>query len=82
MDPNPNRQIYSRIRKSMNLTQRQLADALSISDKTISQMGVWKRTSRSFSHATIVCGIDITVNDLLRVIRFPQLITKRKRRGT
>ena len=41
-------------RKSRNLTQRQLADILSISDKTISK---WECGKGLPAHATIVCGI-------------------------
>lgn len=46
--------FIAKTRKSQNLTQRQLADALSISDKTVSKWECGKRTSRSFSYAAVV----------------------------
>ena len=70
-------------RKSRNLTQRQLADALSISDKTISKCGSVEKGFPKFR----LCYHCVRHQILLLMIcfrakRFPQLIIKRKRRET
>lgn len=52
-------------RKSMNLTQRQLADALSISDKTISKWECGKGLPEVSLMLPLCAALDITVNDLL-----------------
>lgn len=52
-------------RKSRNLTQRQLADALSISDKTISKWECGKGFPEVSLMLPLCAALDITVNDLL-----------------
>ena len=52
-------------RKSMNLTQRQLADTLSISDKTISKWECGKGLPEVSLMLPLCAALDITVNDLL-----------------
>ena len=52
-------------RKSRNLTQRQLADALSISDKTISKWECGKGLPEISIMLPLCEALDITVNDLL-----------------
>lgn len=52
-------------RKSRNLTQRQLADALSISDKTISKWECGKGLPEASLMMPLCEALDITVNDLL-----------------
>lgn len=52
-------------RKSRNLTQRQLADALSISDKTISKWECGKGLPETSLMLPLCEALDITVNDLL-----------------
>lgn len=52
-------------RKSRNLTQRQLADALSISDKTISKWECGKGLPEVSLMLPLCEALDITVNDLL-----------------
>jgi len=52
-------------RKSRNLTQRQLADALSISDKTISKWECGKGLPEVSIMLPLCAALDITVNDLL-----------------
>ena len=52
-------------RKSRNLTQRQLADALSISDKTISKWECGKGLPDVSLMLPLCTALDITVNDLL-----------------
>ncbi len=69
-------------RKSRNLTQRQLADALSISDKTISKWECGKGLPEISIMLPLCEALDITVNDLLSVKGFPQLTIKKKRRET
>ena len=49
----------------MNLTQRQLADALSISDKTISKWECGKGLPEVSLMLPLCAALDITVNDLL-----------------
>lgn len=52
-------------RKSRNLTQRQLADTLSISDKTISKWECGKGLPDVSLMLPLCTALDITVNDLL-----------------
>ena len=52
-------------RKSRNLTQRQLAEALSISDKTISKWECGKGLPEVSLMLPLCAALDITVNDLL-----------------
>ncbi|MDE6387889.1 MAG: helix-turn-helix domain-containing protein [Lachnospiraceae bacterium] len=52
-------------RKSRNLTQRQLADALSISDKTISKWECGKGLPEASLLIPLCEALNITVNDLL-----------------
>ena len=52
-------------RKSRNLTQRQLADALSISDKTISKWECGKGLPEVSLMLPLCAALEITVNDLL-----------------
>lgn len=52
-------------RKSRNLTQKQLADALSISDKTISKWECGKGLPEASLMLPLCEALDITVNDLL-----------------
>lgn len=52
-------------RKSRNLTQRQLADTLSISDKTISKWECGKGLPGVSLMLPLCAALDITVNDLL-----------------
>lgn len=52
-------------RKSRNLTQRQLADALSISDKTISKWECGRGLPEVSLMLPLCAELDITVNDLL-----------------
>ena len=65
-------------RKEKNLTQRQLADALSISDKTVSKWECGKGLPE-VSLMLPLCGIlEITVNDLLTGERVSQLEYQKK----
>ena len=52
-------------RKSKNLTQRQLADALCISDKTISKWECGKGLPEASLMLPLCNALEITVNDLL-----------------
>ncbi len=52
-------------RKARNLTQRQLADILSISDKTISKWETGKGLPEVSLMLPLCTALDITVNDLL-----------------
>ena len=52
-------------RKTKNLTQRQLADALSISNKTISKWECGKGLPEVSLMLPLCAALDITVNDLL-----------------
>ena len=57
--------FISESRKLKNLTQRQLADALSISDKTISKWERGKGLPEVSLMLPLCAALDITVNDLL-----------------
>lgn len=52
-------------RKSRNLTQRQLADALSVSDKTVSKWECGKGLPEVSLLLPLCAALDLTVNDLL-----------------
>ena len=69
-------------RRSKGLTQRQLADALAISDKTVSK---WE-TGRGLPEVSLMlplCGaLDITVNDLLSGERISAAEYQKGRRET
>lgn len=52
-------------RKAQNMTQRQLADALSISDKTISKWECGKGLPEVSLMMPLCAALEITVNDLL-----------------
>ena len=65
-------------RKEKNLTQRQLADALAISDKTVSKWECGKGLPE-VSLMLPLCGIlEITVNDLLTGARVSELEYQKK----
>ena len=57
--------FIAKSRKGRNLTQRQLADALSISDKTISKWECGKGLPEVSLMLPLCAALDITVNDLL-----------------
>ena len=52
-------------RKARSLTQRQLADALSISDKTVSKWECGKGLPEVSLMLPLCAALDLTVNDLL-----------------
>ena len=52
-------------RKARNLTQRQLANALSISDKTVSKWECGKGLPEVSLMLPLCAALDLTVNDLL-----------------
>ena len=65
MDQIKTGRLIAETRKQLNMTQRQLADALSISDKTVSKWECGKGLPE-ISLLVPLCGIlQITVNDLL-----------------
>lgn len=57
--------FIAEVRKSNNLTQRQLADALSISDKTVSKWECGKGLPEVSLMLPLCDTLNITVNDLL-----------------
>lgn len=57
--------FIAEVRKSHNLTQRQLADALSISDKTVSKWECGKGLPEVSLMLPLCDTLNITVNDLL-----------------
>lgn len=57
--------FIAKTRKLRNLTQKQLADALSISDKTISKWECGKGLPEVSLMLPLCDMLDITVNDLL-----------------
>ncbi len=69
-------------RKAQNLTQRQLADALSISDKTVSKWECGKGLPEVSLMLPLCGALRITVNDLLAGERVAKQIIRRKRRKT
>lgn len=68
-------------RKSRNLTQRQLADILSISDKTISKWECGKELPEVSLMLPLCAALDITVNDLLSGEKVSQTDYQRKAEG-
>ena len=68
-------------RKSMNLTQRQLADALSISDKTISKWECGKGLPEVSLMLPLCAALEITVNDLLSGEKVSEVDYQKKAEG-
>lgn len=68
-------------RKSRNLTQRQLADTLSISDKTISKWECGKGLPEVSLMLPLCAALDITVNDLLSGEKVSSTDYQRKAEG-
>ena len=68
-------------RKSMNLTQRQLADTLSISDKTVSKWECGKGLPEVSLMLPLCAALDITVNDLLSGEKVSQADYQKKAEG-
>ena len=68
-------------RKSRNLTQRQLADALSISDKTISKWECGKGLPEISIMLPLCEALEITVNDLLSGERVSSTDYQKKAEG-
>lgn len=67
-------------RKQQNMTQRQLADVLSISDKTISKWECGKGLPEISLMMPLCETLQITSMTFLQVKEFPRMIIKRKRR--
>lgn len=68
-------------RKSRNLTQKQHADALSISDKTISKWECGKGLPEVSLMLPLCGALDITVNDLLSGERVSSTDYQKKAEG-
>ena len=68
-------------RKSKNLTQRQLADALSISDKTVSKWECGKGLPEVSLMLPLCAALEITVNDLLSGEKVSEVDYKTKAEG-
>ena len=68
-------------RKARSLTQRQLADALSISDKTVSKWECGKGLPEVSLMLSLCAALDITVNDLLSGERVSSPDYQRKAEG-
>ena len=68
-------------RKAKNLTQRQLADALSISDKTISKWECGKGLPEVSLMLPSCAALEITVNDLLSGEKVSEVDYQRKAEG-
>ena len=68
-------------RKSRNLTQRQLAEELSISDKTISKWECGKGLPEASLMLPLCEALDITVNDLLSGEKVFQVDYQKKAEG-
>ena len=68
-------------RKSMNLTQRQLADALSISDKTVSKWECGKGLPEVSLMLPLCAALEITVNDLLSGEKVSEVDYQKKAEG-
>lgn len=68
-------------RRSRNLTQRQLADILSISDKTISKWECGKGLPEVSLMLPLCAALNITVNDLLSGEKVSQTDYQRKAEG-
>ena len=65
-------------RKSKGLTQRQLADALSISDKTISKWECGKGLPEVSLMLPLCAALELTVNDLLSGERVSEVDYQKK----
>ena len=74
--------FIAKSRKARNLTQRQLADTLCISDKTISKWECGKGLPEVSLLLPLCTALDITVNDLLSGEKFLKQIIKERRRET
>lgn len=68
-------------RKAKDLTQRQLADALSISDKTISKWECGKGLPEVSLMLPLCAALEITVNDLLSGEKVSEVDYQRKAEG-
>ena len=68
-------------RKAKNLTQRQLADALSISDKTISKWECGKGLPEVSLMLPLCAALEITVNDLLSGEKVSEVDYQKKAEG-
>lgn len=68
-------------RKSRNLTQRQLADALSISDKTISKWECGRGLPEVSLMLPLCAALEITVNDLLSGEKVSSIDYQKKAEG-
>ena len=73
--------FIAKSRKSRNLTQKQLADTLSISDKTISKWECGKGLPEVSLMLPLCAALDITVNDLLSGEKVSPLDYQRKAEG-
>lgn len=73
--------FIAQARKSRNLTQRQLADALSISDKTVSKWECGKGLPEVSLMLPLCGALGITVNDLLSGERVSSTDYQRKAEG-
>ena len=73
--------FIAQARKSRNLTQRQLADALSISDKTVSEWECGKGLPEVSLMLPLCGALGITVNDLLSGERVSSTDYQRKAEG-
>ena len=69
------------VRKEKNLTQRQLADILSISDKTISKWECGKGLPEVSLMIPLCDALQITVNDLLTGERVSNIDYQKKSGG-
>ena len=74
--------FIAQARKARNLTQRQLADALSISDKTVSKWECGKGLPEVSLMLPLCGALGITVNDLLSGERVSSTDYQRKAEGT
>ena len=73
--------FIAKVRKSTNLTQKQLADALSISDKTVSKWECGKGLPDVSLMLPLCNMLNITVNDLLSGEKVSQADYQKKAEG-
>ena len=73
--------FIAKMRKSTNLTQKQLADALSISDKTVSKWECGKGLPDVSLMLPLCNMLNITVNDLLSGEKVSQADYQKKAEG-
>ena len=73
--------FIAKMRKSTNLTQKQLADALSISDKTVSKLECGKGLPDVSLMLPLCNMLNITVNDLLSGEKVSQADYQKKAEG-